>query len=77
MAKKLKQSYTLEEVHALKAWFDEQTLPESMQIDAGAFSPNLKETVGMLFEQAFICHDNPKMQGPLYLLEKIKAQLEK
>lgn len=31
----------------------------------------------MLFEQAYVCYENPKMQGCLYLLEKIKSNLEK
>ena len=38
---------------------------------------NLKDTVDMLFEQAYVCYENPKMQGCLYLLEKIKSNLEK
>lgn len=48
-----------------------------MQIDKAAFTPNLKDTVDMLFEQAYVCYENPKMQGCLYLLEKIKSNLEK
>jgi hypothetical protein len=30
----------------------------------------------MLFEQAYICCNNPKMQGCLLLLENIKKNLE-
>lgn len=76
MKKEGMKTYTEEEVDELKKWFDARPLPETMQIDKAAFTPNLKDTVDMLFEQAYICHDNPKMQGCLYLLEKIKRNLE-
>lgn len=71
------KTYTEEEVDELKKWFDARSLPAAMQIDKAAFTPNLKDTVDMLFEQAYICYDNPKMQGCFYLLEKIKSNLEK
>lgn len=77
MMKEGKKTYTEEEVNVLKAWFDARSLPKTMQIDKATFTPNLKDTVDMLFEQAYICHENPKMQGCLYLLEKIKSNLEK
>lgn len=76
MKKTGKKVYTQEQVDELKRWFDTQTLPQTMQIDKSAFSPNLKDTVAMLFEQAYICYENPKMQGCLLLLEKIKKNLE-
>ena len=47
-----------------------------MQIDSSAYTPNLKETISMLFEQAYICYENPKMQGCIYLIKKIKKNLE-
>lgn len=47
-----------------------------MQINSSAYSPDLKDTVAMLFEQAYICCNNPKMQGCLLLLENIKKNLE-
>ena len=31
----------------------------------------------MLFEQAYICYENPKMQGCIWLLKKIKENLVK
>ena len=77
MIKERKRTYTQEEVNELKKWFDSQELPPTMQIDKAAFTPNLKDTVDMLFEQAYVCYENPKMQGCLYLLEKIKSNLEK
>jgi hypothetical protein len=43
-----------------------------MQIDKSAFTPNLPETVVMLLEQAYVCYENPKMQGCIRLLERIK-----
>lgn len=71
-----KKTYTEEEVDELKNWFITQKLPQSMQINSSAFSPDLKKTVDMLFEQAYASCHNPKMQGCLYLLEKIKNNLE-
>ena len=64
MIKERKRTYTQEEVNELKKWFDSQELPPTMQIDKAAFTPNLKDTVDMLFEHvtkipkcrdAFIC----------------------
>ena len=72
MKKIEKKVYTVEEVDELKKWFDNQTL----QINSSAYSPDLKDTVAMLFEQAYICCNNPKMQGCLLLLENIKKNLE-
>lgn len=72
-----KKTYTVEEVNELKKWFGTQTLPREMHIDKATYTPNLKETVNMLFEQAYICHNNPKMQGCLILLEKIRDNLKK
>jgi len=73
-----KRTHTLEEINELKAWFDahEDSYPETMQIDSSAFTPNLKETISMLFEQAYLCYENPKMQGCIWLLKKIKQNLE-
>lgn len=73
---KEKRIYTKEEIDSLKAWFDARTLPQEMQIDSSAYTPNLSETVNMLFEQAYICYENYKMLGCVRLLEKIKSNLE-
>ena len=54
MIKERKRTYTQEEVNELKKWFDSQELPPTMQIDKAAFTPNLKDTVDMLFEQAYV-----------------------
>ena len=40
------------------------------------YIPNLKDTLAKLFVQADINCDNPKMQGPIYLLERLKNKLE-
>lgn len=71
-------TYTIEELDELKNWFDEQAsnLPKDMQIYRGAYSPNLKQTISMLLEQAYTCYNNPKMQGSIQLLEKIRKNLE-
>lgn len=76
--KKQANVYTLEEVNALKRWFDEQgnNIPSEMAIEKSTYSPNLRLTIQMLFEQAYICYNNPKMQGCLLLLEKIKSNIE-
>lgn len=73
-----KQTSTLEEINELKNWFEshQNILPETMQIDSSAFTPNLKNTINALIEQAYICYENPKMQGCIRLLEKIKKQIE-
>ena len=73
-----KRTYTIEEIDELKEWFGkmESRLPENMQIDSSAYTPKLKETINMLFEQAYICCENPKMQGSICLLQKIKKNLE-
>lgn len=73
-----KRTHTIEEIDELKAWFEaiQDKLPATMQIDSSAFTPDLKETISMLFEQAYICHENPKMQGCIWLLKKIKGNLE-
>ena len=72
-----KTEYTEEDINELKAWFDAQELPQSMQINSAAFTPDLKKTVDMLFDQAYIAYSNFKMHGCIYLLEEIKANLEK
>ena len=69
-----KRTSTIEEVDELKNWFEanKDRLPQTMQIDKSAFTPNLHETVVMLLEQAYVCYENPKMQGCIRLLERIK-----
>ena len=73
-----KRIHTIEEIDELREWFEKvkTRLPETMLIDSSAYTPNLKETINMLFDQAYICYENPKMQGCIYLLKKIKKNLE-
>lgn len=73
-----KQTYTTEELNELKEWFKnhKNIIPQTMQINSSAFTPNLPDTIQMLLEQAYICCENPKMQGCIRLLEKIKNNLE-
>ena len=73
-----KRTHTLEEINELKSWFEanQEKLPETMQLDSSAFSPDLRATIDMLFEQAYICYENPKMQGCIRFLKKIKKNLE-
>ena len=73
-----KRTHTIEEIDELKNWFIENKdkLPQPMQIDSSAFTPDLKETIDMLFDQAYICYENPKMQGCILILKKIKKNIE-
>lgn len=74
-----KRTHTLEEINELKHWFEanQDKLPQTMQINSSAFTPDLPETIDMLFEQAYICYENPRMQGCIWLLQKIKENLVK
>ena len=58
-----KRTHTIEEVDELREWFEAQKnqLPHTMQINSSAYTPDLPETIDMLFEQAYICYENPKM----------------
>jgi hypothetical protein len=69
--------HTLEEINELKLWFDnhQTNLPATMQIEKGCYTPDLASTIDMLFDQAYICFENSKMQGCILLLEKIKKNL--
>lgn len=73
-----KRTHTIEEIDELKNWFDtnQSKIPATMQIDSSAFTPDLPETISMLFDQAYICYENPKMQGCIRLLKKIKKNIE-
>ncbi len=73
-----KSSYTKEEIDELKAWFDahDDIIPESMYIEESTYSPNLRDTLLTLFEQSYIYSTNPRMQGCVVLLLKIKKKLE-
>ena len=76
--KMINHTHTIEEIDELKDWFDKQQslLPEALQIDSCAYTPNLALTLSMLFEQAYLNYTNPKMQGCIYLLKKIKKKIE-
>lgn len=67
--------YTLEELRQLEAWFEGKEMPEEMHLDKATYIPNLKETVKRLCWQAEQCYENPKMQGCIILLERIKEKL--
>lgn len=76
MEKKL--THTLEEIDELKNWFNANRakLPSTMQIDSCAYTPDLPQTITQLLKQAYICYENPKMQGCILLLKKIRKNLE-
>ena len=71
-----KTEYTKEDIEEMKSWFDAQQLPQTLQINAAAFTPDLRKTVDMLLEQAFVCYENDKMFGCITLLEEIRDKLE-
>lgn len=71
-----KSFYTKEEFKELQEWFENGQLPQSLQVDKATYIPDLKDTVLRLLDQAKVCHENPKMQGCLILLEHIRKKLE-
>lgn len=72
----VRRLYTEEELKTLFKWFDAQVLPDTMQLDNATYIPDVRETLSRLKDQAVLCRENPKMQGCIILLERIKAKLE-
>ena len=69
---------TKEELEALIAWFGNlPDCPKEIQVDKATYIPNLAETIDRLAGQARICYENPKMQGCILLMERIKEAIEK
>lgn len=71
-----KEKYSLEEVQELIAWFKTKELPQTMQINAAAFSPNLRSTVEALCEQALLHHENATFNYAMRQLYEIKEKLQ-
>ena len=67
---------TIEELNELRAWFNAQELPATMYIDKATYTPDLRSTIDMLFDQSYLYYENPKMQGSILLLRRIKASIE-
>ena len=67
---------TLDELHELKDWFEKQELPEDIQLDKATYIPHLRDTVRRLFAQSELNYDNPKMQGCILLLQRLKVKVE-
>lgn len=76
MTKTETRFYTRDELNELEEWFNGRELPEDIQLDKATYIPNVKETLKKLIVQAEINCDNPKMQGAIYLLERLKKKLE-
>ncbi len=72
----MSKEHTLDELDELKAWFDKQELPQSLQMSKFMFIPDLKETIRHLMDQAYVCYANPKLEGCILILEQIKDKLE-
>ena len=67
---------TLDELHELGDWFNQQDLPQDLQLDKATYIPNLKDTIHRLLTQSEISYNNPKMQGCIILLLNLKKKLE-
>ncbi len=67
---------TLEELHELGRWFENHDLPDEIQLDKATYIPHLSDTVKRLLTQSEINYNNPKMQGCIILLRRLKAKLE-
>lgn len=67
---------TSEELHELGEWFEKQDLPKELHLDKATYIPNLRDTVKRLLTQSEINYNNPKMQGCIILLQRLKVKLE-
>ena len=67
---------TREELHELGEWFENRELPKTLQLDKATYIPNLHDTVKRLLTQSEINYNNPKMQGCIILLQRMKVKLE-
>ena len=63
-------------IKVVEEWFEQQQLPASMQLDSATYIPDLPDTVSRLFEQSYLYAGNPRMEGSLWLLLRIKKKLE-
>lgn len=69
--------YGLEAINELIAWFaNRKDLPESLQLDASAYIPNLKETVDGLTQMSLANYENPLFHPAIKRFYKIKEALE-
>lgn len=67
--------YTHDELRELEEWFNSRELPKDIQLDKATYIPNVKETIRRLMIQAEINCNNPKMQGAIYILERLRNKL--
>lgn len=70
-----KNTYTEEEIEELRKWFEGRQLPKELTLDKATYIPDLKDTLERLLDQADLCCENPKMQGCIILLERIREKL--
>lgn len=68
---------TKDELEELITWFEKYPCPKELQVDEATYMPDLRDTIARLAGQARICYENPKMQGCIILLKKIKEAIEK
>lgn len=69
--------FSLEAINELIAWFaNRKDLPESLQLDASAYIPNLKETVDGLTQMSLANYENPLFHPAIKRFYKIKEALE-
>lgn len=67
---------TQDELHELEEWFEKNDLPQELQLDKATYIPRLRDTIKRLLTQSKINYNNPKMQGCIILLQRMKAKLE-
>ena len=63
-------------IKVVEEWFEQQQLPASMQLDSATYIPDLPDTVSRLFEQSYLYAGNPRMEGSLWLVLRIKKKLQ-
>ncbi len=68
--------YSYDELMELIKWFDDKKLPVSIQLDKATYIPDVKDTLEKLAVQAEIGYENPKLQGSIFLLKRLKDKLE-
>lgn len=74
-----KGSYSEEELNGMIVWSNNHAdeLPEEMQVNKAAFTPDLKLTIESCIMQAKECLGNYKMVGAFKLLQQIRENIEK
>lgn len=73
---KYPEKITKEDIQKIKTWFQNTPLPQTMQINASAYTPDLPATVNYLIIELEANHHNPNMHGSYRLLYEIKQKIQ-